>query len=182
MFSLSLPTEHGVFLAAYSNHGLAELHFPGTELFSDTVAPELIQTWHKVSSAAVRAILRGNVPGRLPPLDLTSHTPFRRMVWKELLKITLGETASYAQVAERIGAPTATRAVGGACGANPVPLIIPCHRVLAAGKALGGFSGGLDWKRKLLAIEGIVVNPPKSAARALTPSTQRVFAEFKQQF
>ena len=57
-------------------------------------------------------------------------------------------------MARAIGRPKATRAVGQACGANPIPVLIPCHRVLAANRKLGGFSGGLDWKEKLLAIEG----------------------------
>jgi O-6-methylguanine DNA methyltransferase len=60
---------------------------------------------------------------------------------------------SYAEVAEAIGKPKAVRAVGGACGANPIPLFVPCHRVLAANHRLGGFSGGLEWKRTLLARE-----------------------------
>ena len=63
---------------------------------------------------------------------------------------------SYGQVAQGIGRPGAVRAVGQACGANPIPVMIPCHRVLAAGGKLGGFSSGLDWKRKLLAREGAI--------------------------
>jgi O-6-methylguanine DNA methyltransferase len=77
-------------------------------------------------------------------------------VWAALQKIEPGDTWSYAEVASAIGSPKATRAVGRACGANPIPLLIPCHRVLASGGKLGGFSGGLDWKQLLLAAEGIV--------------------------
>jgi len=73
-----------------------------------------------------------------------------------LRKIAPGQTKSYAQVARTIGRPGAVRAVGQACGANPIPVVIPCHRVLAAGGKLGGFSGGLDWKRKLLLREGVI--------------------------
>ena len=61
---------------------------------------------------------------------------------------------SYGEIARAIGKPKAVRAVGGACGANPVPIFVPCHRVLAANNKLGGFSGGLSWKRTLLAREG----------------------------
>jgi O-6-methylguanine DNA methyltransferase len=68
--------------------------------------------------------------------------------------IPFGKTLSYQEIALSIGNPKACRAVGGACGANPIPLLIPCHRVLAAHKHLGGFSGGLDWKIKLLTREG----------------------------
>ncbi len=74
-----------------------------------------------------------------------------------MLKIGCGRTLSYGQVAAAIGNPKALRAVGGACGANPVPVFVPCHRVLAANDGIGGFSSGLDWKRKLLAREGITL-------------------------
>jgi O-6-methylguanine DNA methyltransferase len=99
--------------------------------------------------------LAGRAPRVLPPLDLSSGTEFQRRVWNALRRIASGRTHSYSEVAAEIGKPRATRAVGGACGANPIPVFIPCHRVLAANRALGGFSGGLGWKRKLLAREGI---------------------------
>jgi O-6-methylguanine DNA methyltransferase len=83
-------------------------------------------------------------------LDLTSGTAFQQRVWQALLEIPSGETRSYAQVARAIGQPAATRAVGSACGANPIPVLVPCHRVLAANHKLGGFSAGVDWKRLLL--------------------------------
>lgn len=72
-----------------------------------------------------------------------------------MLRIPPGETRSYGEIAAALGQPLASRAVGGACGANPIPVLVPCHRVLAANGRLGGFSGGLDWKRRLLAIEGV---------------------------
>jgi O-6-methylguanine DNA methyltransferase len=74
-----------------------------------------------------------------------------------LRKIPAGQTRSYGEVAQTIGRPRAIRAVGGACGANPVPVLVPCHRVLAANKKNGGFSNGLAWKRRLLAREGVKV-------------------------
>jgi len=67
-----------------------------------------------------------------------------------------GKTLSYGEMAAAIGKPRAVRAVGGACGANPIPVIVPCHRVLAANHRLGGFSSGLDWKRTLLTREGVI--------------------------
>ena len=82
-------------------------------------------------------------------------TEFQKSVWNALRKISFGKTKSYGEIARAIGKPKAVRAVGGACGANPVPVLVPCHRVLAANKKLGGFSGGLDWKRKLLALEKV---------------------------
>jgi len=81
-----------------------------------------------------------------------------------LQAIPPGRTASYGELARAIGRPRACRAVGGACGANPIVVLIPCHRALAANGRLGGFSGGLDWKRTLLAVEG--VNLAGSAPRS----------------
>ncbi len=86
------------------------------------------------------------------PLDLRG-TEFQRDVWEALRRIPYGETRTYAEVAADVERPRACRAVGLANGANPVPLIVPCHRVVAAGGKLGGFGGGLDTKRKLLALE-----------------------------
>lgn len=86
------------------------------------------------------------------PLDLRG-TVFQRRVWSELLKIPFGETRTYAEVARAIGAPRAVRAVGAANGANPVPIVVPCHRVVATGGGLGGYRGGLQLKRRLLEME-----------------------------
>ncbi|MBI5507644.1 MAG: methylated-DNA--[protein]-cysteine S-methyltransferase [Deltaproteobacteria bacterium] len=83
-------------------------------------------------------------------------TDFELEVWKELSRVPFGATVSYGDVARRIGKPKATRAVGAACGKNPLPLVIPCHRVIAAGGGLGGFSGGLHLKRSLLSHEAAV--------------------------
>jgi methylated-DNA-[protein]-cysteine S-methyltransferase len=80
-------------------------------------------------------------------------TDFQKRVWQALLEIPFGETRSYAQVARRIGRPTATRAVGAANGRNPISIIAPCHRVIGANGALTGFAGGLKAKQTLLALE-----------------------------
>ncbi len=93
---------------------------------------------------------------RLPaiPYDLAEGTPLQRAVWLAIAKIPHGETLSYSTLAERVGFPRAVRAVASACGANPVPLVIPCHRVVAKDGTLGGFSlGGLEVKQHLLNIE-----------------------------
>jgi O-6-methylguanine DNA methyltransferase len=86
------------------------------------------------------------------PLDLRG-TDFQRRVWEALLEIPYGETRSYQEIARAIRRPRATRAVGAANGANPVSLIVPCHRVIASGGRLGGYGGGLDLKARLLAME-----------------------------
>lgn len=80
-------------------------------------------------------------------------TPFQKKVWRAIQKIPYGETRSYLWIAKKIGKPKAMRAVGQACGANPLPLLIPCHRVVASHQKIGGFTGGLLLKRRLLQLE-----------------------------
>ncbi len=80
-------------------------------------------------------------------------TPFQQQVWDALLEIPYGETWSYGQLAKHIGKPKASRAVGAANGLNPIPIIIPCHRVIGSNGKLTGFGGGLDTKRFLLQLE-----------------------------
>jgi methylated-DNA-[protein]-cysteine S-methyltransferase len=91
----------------------------------------------------------------------TRGTPFQRQVWAALCDIPLGETLSYAGLAARIGAPKAVRAVGLANGANPVGVVVPCHRVIGTNGSLTGYGGGLERKRWLLAHEGAI---PRAAA------------------
>jgi methylated-DNA-[protein]-cysteine S-methyltransferase len=88
------------------------------------------------------------------PLCLTSGTAFQRHVWRAAMHIPFGRVRSYKWIALRIGGPRRARAVGRALGANPVPIVVPCHRVVAHDGSLGGFSCGLRVKRKLLALEG----------------------------
>lgn len=87
------------------------------------------------------------------PLDLQG-TDFQKRVWQALQRIPYGQTISYKQLAANIKNPKAVRAVGGANGKNPVCIIVPCHRVIAADGGIGGYSGGLSMKKKLLTIEG----------------------------
>jgi methylated-DNA-[protein]-cysteine S-methyltransferase len=155
---LPINTRDGIFLAHYSEKGLAELDFPNRE---GLVAPKRngsvpvkTRNWHRATETALKKVLAGKKP-KLPPLDWTGKTEFQKSVWRAMLKISTGKTKSYGEIAAAIGNSKAVRAVGGACGANPVPVLVPCHRVLAANKKLGGFGSGLDWKRKLLAREGI---------------------------
>ncbi len=85
---------------------------------------------------------------------LPDGTPFMKSVWKGIAKIPYGKTTSYKQIAENIGNPKAARAVGSACRRNPIPILIPCHRVLASGGKLCGYNCGLCLKAKLLSLEG----------------------------
>ena len=92
------------------------------------------------------------------PIDVAG-TAFQEKVWRELRKIPLGETRSYAEIAAAIGAPKAVRAVGTANGDNHVCVLIPCHRVIRSDGTLGGYGGGLDRKKKLLEVEGASASP-----------------------
>ncbi len=99
------------------------------------------------------------------PLEPTG-TPFQRAVWQELTLIPYGASTSYGEIARRIGHPLASRAVGRANGANPWPVIVPCHRVIGANRSLTGFGGGLAIKRRLLLLEAEVggqdlLSPPE---------------------
>ncbi|MGO8928214.1 MAG: methylated-DNA--[protein]-cysteine S-methyltransferase [Limisphaerales bacterium] len=157
---IPIPTPEGEFTARYSRQGLCGLDFPSAtkqrknEVSTGRPAAQ-IRRWHAAASKALRLALAGRPPKRLPPLDLSGGTEFQQRVWHTLRRIARGRTWSYAQVARAIGNPKAVRAVGGACGANPIPVFVPCHRVVAANSGLGGFSGGLTWKRALLKREGI---------------------------
>jgi methylated-DNA-[protein]-cysteine S-methyltransferase len=83
----------------------------------------------------------------------TAGTGFEEQVWSEVQGIPFGATTTYGAIAQRLGQPGAARAVGSANGRNPIPIVIPCHRVVAAGGGLGGYGGGLELKRRLLALE-----------------------------
>ncbi len=91
-------------------------------------------------------------------LDLTAGTPFQQQVWQTLLRIPAGETRSYGRVAAAIGRPRAARAVGQAVGANPIAIIVPCHRVVGSDGSLTGFGGGVEQKRRMLEMEARIVN------------------------
>jgi methylated-DNA-[protein]-cysteine S-methyltransferase len=104
------------------------------------------------------ASLRGEADDLVDvPLDLDVLPPFRRKVFEVVRTIPAGETLSYGEVAAAVGSPGAARAVGQALGRNPFPIVIPCHRVLAAGGRIGGFTaqGGVSMKAKMLAAEGV---------------------------
>lgn len=92
------------------------------------------------------------------PLDLGAGTEFQQTVWRGLLEIAPGTTTAYGELARRIGAPLAVRALGAAVGRNPISIIVPCHRVVGAGGALTGYAGGLDRKAALLRLEHLESN------------------------
>ncbi|HEX5398000.1 MAG TPA: methylated-DNA--[protein]-cysteine S-methyltransferase [Verrucomicrobiae bacterium] len=162
---LPVSTRDGRFTARYSENGLAELDFPKARSagradrttrrgVSANNVPAQIRNWHRTTESALKKILAGRKPAKFPPFD-AAGTEFQKSVWREMREIPPGKTKSYGEIAQAIGRPKAVRAVGGACGANPIPVLVPCHRILAANQKIGGFSGGLDWKRRLLIREGV---------------------------
>jgi methylated-DNA-[protein]-cysteine S-methyltransferase len=129
------------------------------------IGPEEGRGEGATSQAAAREIslyLMGKKRDFSCPIDPSIGTPFQQRVWRELLKIPYGSVTSYGEVAARIGNPRALRAVGAAARANPVPILIPCHRLLARrGRGdylIGGYRYGCELKRLLLRIEGVCVD------------------------
>lgn len=137
----------------------------GIDLGGDagTLETHLIRKGRRIDShrpsPVVVASLRRYFDGELDALDLIAvepaGTPFQLQVWTALRTVRAGTTTSYSALARRIGAPNAVRAVGAANGANPIPIVIPCHRVIGADGRLVGYGGGLERKRWLLAHEGV---------------------------
>jgi len=123
-------------------------------------------------AAVVREVL-GRIDGTLPALELAVDvrgTAFQLRVWQELRRIPRGETRSYGEIAGAVGAPGGARAVGQACGSNPVAIVVPCHRVLTADGGLGGYAWGVDVKSALLEREGATVNAPRRVRRRVATS------------
>ena len=134
------------------DEGALRRRFPNAEIRSDdgTIAP--------LVRGALAAIEHPESAPDLP-IDVRG-TAFQEAVWRELRKIPLGETRSYADIARAVGDPNATRAVGTANGSNPVAVLVPCHRVIRSDGTLGGYAGGLDRKKKLLAAEKATIPQP----------------------
>lgn len=158
-----IETPEGVFTAGFTDQGLARLEFPATRAKPPAkderkALPPELSHWRGLTEEALRQALRGESPRKLPPLDLTSGTEFQQRVWSALQNIPTGKTRTYSQVAIAIRKPRAVRAVGSACGANPVAVLVPCHRVVAKDGGLGGFSSDLKWKHRLLSREGVMLD------------------------
>ena len=146
-----VATDIGRLLVAGDNGAVASVHFDGGEPDDDWIADD--GSLREVS-IQLRAYLNGKLKTFTVPLA-PRGTEFQRAVWNALLEIPYGETRSYSEIARAIGRPDAVRAVGTANGANPIPIIIPCHRVIGANGSLTGFGGGLDVKRQLLMLEAL---------------------------
>lgn len=108
--------------------------------------------WARQAREELQAYFSGRQQGFSVPL-LLSGTAFQQAVWHKLLDIPYGQTTTYGTLARALGKAGAARAVGAACAANPIPILVPCHRVVGSGGTLTGFAGGLELKAKLLALE-----------------------------
>ncbi|MFJ9538375.1 methylated-DNA--[protein]-cysteine S-methyltransferase [Streptomyces sp. NPDC101225] len=142
---LTLVADDGVLCGLYMT---GQRHRPPQETFGDRD-----DTLFAEAEQQLKAYFAGELTEFTLPLSLHG-TPFQRAVWDELRRIPYGETRSYGQLADALGRPSASRAVGLANGRNPIGIIVPCHRVVGADGSLTGYGGGLERKRRLLALEG----------------------------
>ena len=121
---------------------------------SNGPAPQEASAWLEAARRQLLDYLAGRRNTFDVPLDLSQGTSFQRKVWRTLQRVPYGKLRSYQWIAVRVGGRHYARAVGNAVGANPLPIVVPCHRIVAHDASLGGFSGGLSMKRKLLSLEG----------------------------
>ena len=173
-----LPSPIGRLFAAFADDGLVRLAFgrgldearfrKSLPAPARRVEPDTDPTAEKLATELER-YFAGELGRFATKLDLRVGTPFQRRVWEALLRIPKGKTVSYAELARRVGAPRAARAVGQAVGANPIPILVPCHRVIASSGGLGGYSGGLDLKCWLLDHEGRARPGPLRSSRSPRP-------------
>ncbi len=151
-----VPSPVGPLLVTLSGHVLRELRF-----VVDDDQPELPHLTGPVADE-LRAYFAGDLRSFSTPVNLDGVPDFTRKVLEATATIPFGETVSYGDIAKMIGMPGATQAVGNALGANPVPIVIPCHRVIRSDGSMGWFTGGPNIKRALLRLEG--VHFPEQAA------------------
>ncbi|WP_226705050.1 methylated-DNA--[protein]-cysteine S-methyltransferase [Microbulbifer elongatus] len=152
------PSNFGEIGIAASESGLV-----GIDLQAGKRPLPVRQDWQRASTHLTDAAseqLAAYFSGELKGFDLpfaAAGTPFQQSVWQALCAIPFGETRSYRELAEAIGNPKAVRAVARANGANPLSIVVPCHRVIGADGTLTGYAGGLEMKARLLALEGVLI-------------------------
>ena len=148
---LLAATERGIVRVAFESEGLDAV----LAVLAEKLSPRILKSPRRLDAPATE--LDEYFAGRRTafdlPLDLSLSTGFRRGVLEHLRQIGYGRTESYSEVALAAGNPRAVRAVGSACATNPLPVVVPCHRVLRSDGSLGGYLGGLEAKRTLLALE-----------------------------
>ena len=149
MVRMLIPSPLGPLTLAATEDALTGVAFGDTRDGADASSPLLEQTARELAAYFAGERREFTVP--LAP----EGTAFQKSVWAELQKVPYGETASYKDIAQRLGKPGAAIAVGQANSRNPIPIIIPCHRIIGFGGKMVGYTGGLHIKRALLALEGV---------------------------
>lgn len=163
LFCSSFPSSLGKVCLASTNKGLCWLTIDFANKIDDL--PHYLEAQYKrITIPAehknhnIREQLENYLKGALTEfscsIDFITGTPFQRRVWQETIKIPYGQVVTYKEIAHRVGRPKAFRAVGQALGANPVAIVIPCHRVISSNNSLCGYGLGLNLKRRLLTLEG----------------------------
>ncbi|HEY6730019.1 MAG TPA: methylated-DNA--[protein]-cysteine S-methyltransferase [Solirubrobacterales bacterium] len=160
----SADSPFGPLLLATTKRGLVRVGLPNQDPdellvdLADRVSPRVLEAPGELDE--VRRELDQYFAGKLDhfdlPLDWRLSSGFRQRVLRAIDRIPYGQTRSYTEMARRAGNERAVRAAGTACGSNPIPLVVPCHRVLRSGGALGGYGGGVPMKRALLELEGVL--------------------------
>jgi methylated-DNA-[protein]-cysteine S-methyltransferase len=160
----SMDSPFGPLLLAQTSRGLVRVGLPNQDSdelladLADRVSPRVLEAPAQLD--AVRRELDLYFAGKLDhfdlPLDWRLSGGFRQRVLRAINRIPYGQTRSYTEMARKAGNERAVRAAGTACGSNPIPLVVPCHRVLRTGGALGGYGGGLPMKQALLELEGVL--------------------------
>ncbi|HEV7168779.1 MAG TPA: methylated-DNA--[protein]-cysteine S-methyltransferase [Micrococcaceae bacterium] len=157
----TIDTPVGPLLLAATEKGLVrvafecESHDRVLETLSAKISPRVLRAPRRLDAAAreIDEYFAGRRTGFDLPLDYSLSSGFRQLVQRHLSQIAYGNTESYKEVAQIVGNPKAVRAVGSACATNPLPVVVPCHRVLRTDGSLGGYAGGLAAKTALLALE-----------------------------
>ena len=161
VFTNIFETGWGVICTAATSEGLTHITLPSDNSdFFDSLLNKHYAGWRRVEGSednrTAETQLREYLDGKRKEFDLRLHltgTDFQKQVLSEVARIPYGQTATYGEIARRIDKPGASQAVGAANGSNPLPIVIPCHRIVA-GDGIGGYAGGLELKRKLLKLEG----------------------------
>ena len=161
--SALLPTALGIFTLTVDEVGLCDLSFPEESVPAVVSATRVDIAAHPLLDEAGRQLL-AYLDGTLQHFDvpLSIHgTPFQRQVWQQLQAIPYGQTRTYGELAAQVGGRHKARAAGGAAHANPLAIVIPCHRLIGASGNLTGFGGGLAMKQALLELEGCTIHNMK---------------------
>jgi methylated-DNA-[protein]-cysteine S-methyltransferase len=174
VLTTTIETPVGVLLVARNEAGIAEIHF---ERNGRPARPDPAWTRDDGAFVDLRDQLDLYFGGQLRRFDLPlapAGTPFQMRVWEALRAIPYGQTRTYGQIAQSIGRPSACRAVGAANGANPLPIVVPCHRVVGSDGSLTGFGGGIEVKARLLRFESEGATPGEVPG-SQPPAGQRSF-------